>query len=50
MWFTSWQSSGIAVHTALISSAFAGMLFGLFMAWYYKRSAKKHKLSDWNEF
>ena len=47
MWFTSWQSNGMTIQAALISSFFAGIFFGLFMALYYKRSAKKNNLSDW---
>ncbi|PKG76487.1 hypothetical protein CXF86_03220 [Shewanella sp. GutCb] len=48
MWFTSWQSSGMTIQAALIGSFFAGILFGLFMALYYKHSAKKNNLSHWH--
>ena len=49
MWFTTWQSTDISVQAALIISLSAGLLFGLFMATYYKHSAKKNKLSDWQK-
>jgi len=47
MWFTTWQSSGMTIKAALLTSLFAGVFFGLFMALYYKHSAKKNNLSDW---
>lgn len=49
MWFSTWQSSGMSVAVALIISFSAGLLFGLFMATYYKHSAKKNNLSDWQK-
>ncbi|MGA1600086.1 MAG: DUF6404 family protein [bacterium] len=32
-----------------ISSAFAGLMFGCAMAFYYRRSSLKHKLTDWSQ-
>jgi len=49
MWFTTWQSKNMPIQIALIISLSAGVLFGLFMAIYYKRSAKKNNLSSWNQ-
>jgi ABC-type antimicrobial peptide transport system permease subunit len=47
MWFTTWQFSSAPVLIALSTSVFAGLLFGLIMALYFKRSAKKNNLSSW---
>jgi uncharacterized membrane protein YagU involved in acid resistance len=48
MWFTSWKNDNMPFQVALFTSLLAGLLFGLFMALYYKRSAKKNNLSDWH--
>ena len=48
MWFTFWQANDMPIKIAILTSLFSGLLFGLFMALYYKRSAKKNKLSDWH--
>ena len=49
MWFTTWQFSSAPVLIALSTSVFAGLLFGLIMALYFKRSAKKNNLSSWEK-
>ena len=49
MWFTTWQPQNMPIQIALISSLSAGLLFGFFMAIYYKRSAKKNNLSNWQQ-
>ncbi len=49
MWFTTWQFSSTPVLIALSTSVFAGLLFGLIMALYFKRSAKKNNLSSWEK-
>ena len=49
MWFTTWQSSSTSGLFALATSVFAGLLFGLIMALYFKRSAKKNNLSTWEQ-
>jgi hypothetical protein len=48
MWFTTWQSDDMPIQIALLTSLFAGLLFGSLMALYFKRSAKENKLSDWH--
>jgi preprotein translocase subunit SecG len=48
MWFTSWKNDDMPIQIAIFTSVLAGVFFGLFMALYYKRSAKKNNLSDWN--
>lgn len=49
MWLSTWQSNGMSVQAALVTSLSAGLVFGLFMAIYYKHSAKKNNLSDWHK-
>ena len=49
MWFTTWESQNMSIQMALITSLGAGLLFGLSMAFYYKRSSKKNKLSNWEQ-
>lgn len=48
MWFTSWKNDDMPIQIAIFTSVLAGVFFGLFMALYYKRSAKKNNLSDWH--
>jgi len=47
MWFTSWKNNNVPIQMAICISLLAGILFGFLMALYYKRSAKKNNLSDW---
>jgi hypothetical protein len=47
MWFTSWKNDHMPIQIAIFTSLLAGVVFGLFMALYYKRSAKKNNLSNW---
>jgi cyanate permease len=49
MWFTTWESKNMPIAIALITSLLAGLLFGLSMAFYYKHSAKKNNLSNWDK-
>jgi len=49
MWFSTWGSQNMSIQMALITSLSAGLLFGLSMAFYYKRSSKKHNLSNWEQ-
>lgn len=48
MWFFFWRSTERTLAIAIIASVVAGALFGLLMACYYKYSASKHKLSNWD--
>jgi hypothetical protein len=47
MWFLAWSGSGMSWYGAMVGAMFAGLLFGLTMAWYYSHSARKHNLSSW---
>lgn len=49
MWFTTWGPDNMRVQFALILSLFAGLLFGLIMALYFKSSAKSNNLSSWEQ-
>lgn len=44
-----WSPQNYPLIVWLLSSAAAGLMFGLSMAGYYKYSARKHKLSTWDE-
>lgn len=49
MWFLEWRAMSISIPNAVGLSAFAGVLFGIGMATYYKWSAQKHGLSKWED-
>jgi|SRR5690606_32238884 len=49
MWFFQWRSMEISILVAIGFAAATGIFFGVFMASYYKWSAKKHHLSSWSE-
>lgn len=49
MWFAQWQAQGYTISAAVISAAFAGILFGAMIAGYYRWSGRKHGLSDWGD-
>ena len=49
MWFSTWKHQDMPVLIGFALSLFAGILFGLSMAFYYKRSAKKNNLSNWEQ-
>lgn len=44
MWFSLWRNQGWRVTEAIITSVFAGLLFGLAMATYYRWKASRLKL------
>ena len=50
MWFTWWRSHGMSVERAFTGSIFAGVLFGLGMAAYYRYGARKHRIPKWRDF
>ncbi|WP_114010368.1 DUF6404 family protein [Cohaesibacter intestini] len=48
MWLFVWEDQiGMTVSIALWAGFFAGMLFGIGMAIYYRAAARKHGLSSW---
>jgi len=49
MWFWLWSGEGYSVIHAIVLSALAGSFFGAWMAFYYQRTASKHKLPKWSE-
>ena len=50
MWFRFWQSEGMPFSLAIIISLVAGILSGTTMSLYFKISATRNKLSNWNDF
>lgn len=49
MWFIQWRSLDFSVSGAIASALAAGIIFGVAMATYYKSSARKHRLSNWED-
>jgi len=49
MWLFVWDNSKVEPHLQFAISSSVALLFGFFMAVYYKFSAKHHHLSDWDE-
>ncbi len=48
MWLFVWEDQvGMTVSIALWAGFFAGLLFGVGMAIYYRAAARKHELSSW---
>lgn len=47
MWFAAWSDRGMSPAGAAVAAIVAGILFGLCMAIYYRRSARKHNLPAW---
>ncbi|PHM67734.1 hypothetical protein Xsto_00023 [Xenorhabdus stockiae] len=48
MWFFAWQNEGMQPVIAIISSAFAGIIFGVSMAAYHRWRKKVNNLPDWD--
>ncbi|GHB70977.1 hypothetical protein GCM10008107_20580 [Psychrosphaera saromensis] len=49
MWFTTWSTERLPIFNVVGTSIFSGLLFGLIMSLYYRKSAAKHKLSKWED-
>ncbi|KIN62403.1 hypothetical protein Z946_1261 [Sulfitobacter noctilucicola] len=49
MWFLTWRAQGHGLVAALVASVCAGLLFGVLMAIYYRRSRSRNKLSSWDD-
>lgn len=49
MWLLVWNSTGLSVLAGIGAPLLAGLTFGLIMACYYSFSAKRKKLSRWEE-
>lgn len=48
MWFIQWRATSIGINVAIVISIGAGIFFGLSMATYYRWSARKNQLSNWD--
>ncbi|WP_341206551.1 DUF6404 family protein [uncultured Psychrosphaera sp.] len=49
MWFTTWSTQRLPIFNVVTTSIVSGVLFGLIMALYYKKSASKNGLSKWDD-
>ena len=49
MWFAIWRQSA-SVSVAVATAALAGLLFGVIMAAYYRRQARKLALPRWEDY
>jgi pilus assembly protein TadC len=49
MYVLVWSSEGMPWFAAVAAALVAGLLFGLTMAFYYRRSARKHGLPPWSQ-
>lgn len=49
MWVIEWGSSGYPVTVAIVIAIMAGILFGVLMGVYYKWSARRNRLSKWED-
>ena len=47
MWLITWSRQGVPTWIAVTASVLAGALFGVCMAIYFRRLARKHGLSAW---
>ena len=47
MWLFQWSRQGMPFWLVLAAAAFAGVLFGLCMAAYFRYLARKHNLPSW---
>ncbi|MEO6917987.1 MAG: DUF6404 family protein [Collimonas sp.] len=47
MWFSIWSDSALTGSDAVCTALLAGLSFGLVMAFYYRRGARKYQLSQW---
>jgi Family of unknown function (DUF6404) len=49
MWLSQWRARH-SLMTAVTLSAVTGLSFGLSMAWYYRRKARRLGLPSWNQY
>ncbi|CCQ10100.1 hypothetical protein PALB_9650 [Pseudoalteromonas luteoviolacea B = ATCC 29581] len=49
MCFSRWNTQNISLYDTLSTALFAGTLFGVAMASYYRHGFKKYKLTPWHE-
>jgi len=50
MWFGLWSRQGMPAWTAVLLAVAGGSLFGVFMALYHRRMARKHRLPAWSDY
>jgi multisubunit Na+/H+ antiporter MnhG subunit len=50
MYFWQWRSMGMSIRVTIVAAAVTGALFGVLLAAYYKWSAHRLKLPDWEHY
>lgn len=50
MWLVMWWMQGMPLTRMVAPALTAGLLFGVFMAVFYARLARKHRLPGWEEY
>ena len=50
MYFIRWRKENMSFLSMIITACFAGILFGLFMAYFVRRQSKKYSIPSWNEY
>jgi hypothetical protein len=50
LWSALWARSGMSPANAVVAAMFAGVLFGLCMAGYYRYGAHRHRIPLWRDF
>ena len=49
MWLLMWSRQGMPAWLVFAAAALAGTLFGLAMAFHFRRLARKHRLLNWSD-
>jgi hypothetical protein len=50
MWGLVWSAQGLDLPAVLVRATGAGAMFGLTMAWFYRRERREFKLPAWESF
>ncbi len=50
MYFWAWRAAGMSIAIALVWASVAGAFFGLALAGFYRWSARRHHLPNWEEY
>lgn len=50
MSIAAWSREGVPIVAQVVVAIFAGLAFGLSMAIYYRRGARKQQLPSWSQF
>ena len=50
MWLAIWKRQGVGIGGTVVASMFAGVLFGMVMAFFFRRKARKLCLPAWCDY